>query len=115
MARDITSIDYIDDDKGYDELNKLLEENTSSRRRVLIKEMIQSSDKFIEEINKKTKRKDALMKTQIEYILKKSKTNIFSEEELNDMSYEEVKELHDTTVIESKSFFRKFFEFVFGL
>lgn len=115
MNKDITSFDYFDDDKGYEEVCRQLEEATAERRRVLIKEFLESSEKFIAEIDRKTTRKEELKKTQIDFILKKSKKNILSQEELQELDYQEIKEIHDKTVYENKSFLKKFFRFIFDL
>lgn len=115
MGKNITSIDYFDDDKDYEETCRLLNEATAERRRVLIKEMIESSEKFIAEIDRKTTRKEAIKKTQINFILKKSKKNILSEEELHELDFQEIKEIYDKTLYDNKPFLKKFFGFIFDL
>jgi hypothetical protein len=115
MDKDITSIDFFDDDKDYEETCKLLQEATAERKRVLIKEMMESSEKLIAEIDRKTTRKEALKKTQIDFILKKSKKNRDSIEELQELDFQEVKEIYDRTLYENKSFVKKFFAFLFNL
>jgi hypothetical protein len=115
MSRDINSIDYIDDEKDYDELDKALKETTSNRRNVLIKEIDIEGEKLLNEISRKNKRKLDQKKEQISYILKKSKTIVLSEEDLNELDFHEIKSIYDKTVYENRPFMKKFIEFIFNL
>lgn len=115
MTKDVNSIDYFDDDKDYDELDKALKETTSNRRNVIIKEIDTEGEKLLDEISRKNKRKVDQKKQQIDFILNKSKTIILTEEDLQELDYREVKTIYDKTVYENRPFIKRFLEFLFNL
>lgn len=115
MTKDVNSIDYFDDDKDYDELDKALKETTSNRRNVIIKEIDTEGEKLLDEISRKNKRKVDQKKQQIDFILNKSKTIILTEEDLQELDYREVKTIYDKTVYENRFFIKRFLEFLFNL
>ena len=109
MAKDITSIDFIDDDKDYEKLDKVLSETTINRKQVLIKGLDIEGQKLLDEIDKKNKRNHTKRQLQIDFILLKSKDNELTEEELQELDMKEIKPIYEKAVYDNRPFIKRFF------
>jgi len=113
MVKNITSIDYIDDDKDYEKLDKILNETTNHVKQVLVKGIDIEGQKLLDEIDRKNKKIAAKRQQYIQFILLKSKDNELTEEELRELDLKELKPIYEKAVYDNRPFIKRFFEFVF--
>lgn len=109
--KSILSIDYDDDQKGYDDFNQFLNKHTERQKRKTASEIIEMGEQFLSEIDHKRKVKEEEKKPLVNYIVKKS--NKYSERYLLDLDFRDVKNIYDELKYKNRSFFRKFLESLF--
>ena len=103
-----------DDEMSYAALTKHLEEDLERKKKKNASEFEEMGDKFLQEIDRKNKKKDLKRQTLIPYILK-YRSDIHDEDELNSYSFEDVQNIYDEIKEEKKSPIIKFFQFIFNI
>jgi acyl carrier protein phosphodiesterase len=111
-ASNILSIDHDDDNENYDGFVKHLEEDTHRKKNRIAFEIEELGNNFIGEIERKNKLKKEKSNKLIPFILKYC-SDKYSEKELEEYSYEDVKDIYDDLKNEHQSFFSKLINFIF--
>ena len=109
--KSILSIDYDDDQKGYDDFNQFLNKHTERQKRKTASEIIEMGEQFLSEIDHKKKIKEEEKRPLVKYIIKKS--NKYSERYLLDLDFNDVKDIYDELKYENRSLLKRVMEFLF--
>ena len=104
-----------DEDDGISvmSLAKHLDNDAERKKLITANEFEEMGGQFLNEIDKKKKRKSLKKSELIPYILK-YRSNDYDKEELFSYSYEDVQEIYDQTKKEKKLAIVKFFNFIFN-
>lgn len=88
---------------------KLSKDHTEREKRKVAREIFDMGEAFLAEIEHKNDLKEREKRELIPYVL--SKTNKYSEQYLNELSFEDVQQIHSELKFENRSIFRKLIEF----
>ena len=105
----------IDEDNDMSVLaySKYLEDDVVRNKKKAASEFEELGAQFLNEIDKKKKRKKLTQIKLIPYILKHA-GDIYDEEELKSYTLEDVQDIYNEVKSQKKSFITKFFHFLFG-
>lgn len=112
--KNLLSIDADDDDISYLSLTKHLEDDSLRKKNKTASEFEELGGKYLEEIEKKKKKKRLKIKKLIPYILRHHK-DIYDKEELLTYSFEDIQDIYNETKIEKKPTLIKFIQFIFNV
>lgn len=101
-----------DNDMSVLAYNKYLEEHTERDKKKIVSEFEELGEHFLEEIERKKKRKKLQQLTLIPYILKHS---LYDEEELKSYSFEDVQDIYNEIKKKRKPAIIKFIQFIFNI
>lgn len=108
----IESIEYDDDNEGYEEFDKYMSDDTQRKKIKTAKILDQQAELLLAEIELKKENQKPLKEKYIKYILKHGDGK-YSRKMLEMYSYEDIKSIHDE-LKEKRNFFMKIFSFFFG-
>jgi len=107
------SIDSDDDNENYELFDSFLQENTESIKKSLISDIEENGNYYLKEIEKRkiheNKEKNILINKIMKY-----RTNKYDENELYQLSLNDVRNIYDEMRKNNRSFFSKFFYFIFN-
>lgn len=112
--KNILSIDSDDDDKDYLAFFEYLDEDTKRKKNLTAREIREIADNLIDEIERKKRNQALKSKKLIPYILRHCDQK-YTEQELNQFSYNDVQDIYNELKVQHQSFFSKFFRFIFNL
>jgi len=105
----------IDDDlKDYLSTSKHLKEDSERKKNLFVNEIEELGDVFVDEIERKRKRKKMVQKKLIPYILK-HQSDMYNEKQLLSYSFEDVQDIYNEIKTERKSPIIKFIHFIFNI
>jgi len=112
--KDILSIEFDDDNEGYEAFFKHLNEHQKRKKNEFLSEIEKAGDLYLRELNEKKRRKTIKASKQISYILKRS-DNIYTKEELELYSFEDIENIYNEFRIKRRSLIIRIFRFLFDL
>ena len=112
--KDILSVEGNDDLIEYVSLSKHLKEDTDRKKKQTQLEFEEMGDRYLKEIERKSKNKGLKQVELIPYILK-HRGDIYGKDELMSYSFEDVQDIYDEIKKEKKPAILKFFHFVFNI
>lgn len=105
----------LDDDlTEYISLTKHLKEDNERKKNLIFNEIEELGEVYLDEIERKKKRKKLTQKKLIPYILKHH-SDIYNEKELFGYSFNDVQDIYNEIKAEKKSPIIKFIHFIFNI
>jgi len=113
IDKKILSIDFDDDNENYEAFYEYLENDAERKKNNIASEIDKFGEEFLAEIESKKYRQKIKRDEYIKYILKHEK-HIYSKDELESYSYEDVFDIYQKVKNKKTSFFVKLFNFIFN-
>lgn len=109
----VLSIDFDDDNENYKGFLEYVISDTQRKQDKLVRDVNQMGDIYLEEIDRKNKKRNEKKMVYVKYIMNHS--DEYNEDELMSYSMHDVIEIYNTTKENRHSFFKKIFKFLFNL
>lgn len=109
----VLSIDYDDDDENYKGFFEYIVDDTHRKQKKIAKEVDSMGDFFLEEIEKKNKKRGDKKMVYVKYIVRHD--DAYDINELMSYSIHDVIEIYNETKENRHSFFKKIFKFLFNV
>jgi hypothetical protein len=113
IDKKILSVDFDDDDKNYEIFSEFLEDDTQRKKNLTAVQINETAESLLREIERKNLLRGKKKTKLIRYI-KKNSHYIYSKEELNSYSFEDVMNIYNETKREKRSLITKIFQFIFN-
>lgn len=104
----------LDELTDYISLTKHLKEDNERKKNLIYNEIEELGEIYVNEIERKKKRKKLVQKKLIPYILK-YQADMYDEKELLSYSFEDVQDIYNKIKAEKKSPIIKFIHFIFNI
>lgn len=103
-----------DELKDYLSVSKYLKEDSERKKNLLANEIQEFGEVYVDEIERKKKKKKLIQKKLIPYILK-YRGDVYNEKDLLSYSFNDVQEIYNEIKTEKKPAIIKFIHFIFNM